>query len=130
MTIESMSNLKQKSGNIKLFFSLTDMSLMEVSDLFAVGKIFGNVEEVKSAVREYNEQNYTEFIVETNNKNSLILVCKYGRIRASKSQGIRKNLQYNNLKCKACIALYKSKKNMGISKLLRSASNITIVSIR
>ena len=83
---------------------------MEVSDLFAVGKIFGNVEEVKSAVQEYNEQNYTEFIVETNNKNSLILVCKYERIRASKSQGIRKNLQYNNLNCKACIALNKSKK--------------------
>ena len=91
MTIESMSNLiKQNSGYIKHLFSLTDISSMEVSDLFAFGKIFGNVEEVKSAVQEYNEQNYTEFIVETNNKNSLILVCKYGRIRASKSQGIRK----------------------------------------
>ena len=102
--------MKQNSGYIKHFFSLTDMSSMKVSDVFAVGKIFGNVEEVKSAVQEYNEQNYTEFIVETNNKNCLILVCKYGRIRASNSQGIRKNLQYNNLDCKARIALYKSKK--------------------
>ena len=50
---------------------------MAVSDTF-VGKVFGTVEDAKEAVSAYNVENFTEFVVETNNKKALVFKCKNG----------------------------------------------------
>ena len=44
----------------------------------AEGEVFDSVEDVKNAVALYNNENFTEFVVETNNKKSLIFKCKNG----------------------------------------------------
>ena len=87
-------------------------------------KKFANVEEVKEFMKRYNEENYTNFIVQTNNKRSMTFVCKHGYHRDSTSKGIRGNLTYNFLGCTAKIRLYKAQKGGDIGTLSVTAVDL------
>ena len=71
---------------------------------------FDNVNSLKEFIKTYNEQNFTNFVVETNNKRSVVLVCKHGVQRNSKSRGQRANQRYNYLGCEAKVRIYKTQK--------------------
>ena len=85
---------------------------MEAADTneyeFFKGKIFENEEEAKNFIANYNKKHFTEFVIVTNNKRSLVVACKYGYNRPSESKGIRRNLHYNFVDCKAKINMFKS----------------------
>jgi len=79
-------------------------------EMFVIGKVYNSIDEVKAAVLTFNQQNFTRFIITSNNKKSLVVQCTHGRQRKSKSCGIRPNQKYNFLGCKATIKVYKSQK--------------------
>ena len=56
--------------------------------LFVVGTVFKDEDAVKLALSKYNEQNYTEFTVTTNNKKTIVIKCKHGRKRNILISGI------------------------------------------
>ena len=64
-------------------------------DMFFKNQVFQNEDEVKKFLDNYNRKNFSDFVIKTNNKRSLIALCKYGYNRPSESKGIRKNLHYN-----------------------------------
>ena len=74
------------------------------------GKQFNNVEDAKKYIKEFNEDNFTNFVVDSNNKRSLVFICKHGVHRDSTSKGVREAQRYNYLGCNAKIRLYKSQK--------------------
>ena len=86
------------------------VSDMPSDDLFVVGKVYNSVDEVKSDISSYNDQHFTNFVVSTNNKRSLLIKCSHGRERKSESSGSRPKQHYNFLDCKASISFYKSQK--------------------
>ena len=57
--------------------------------LFVVGTVFKDEDAVKLALSKYNEQNYTEFTVTTNNKKTIVIKCKHGRKRSYEGTGRR-----------------------------------------
>ena len=90
-----------------------------------VGQHFDSEESAKTFLSEYNKNNFYDFVIATNNKRSLILICKHGRKRLSESRGIRKNLHYIFVDCgakvnmynRACCQMKKFKNNYGHSKV-------------
>ena len=74
------------------------------------GQTFESVEAAKEYIKKFNEENFTNFVVETNNKRSLVLYCKHSVNRDSKSKGKRIHLHYNYNGCAARIRMYKSQK--------------------
>ena len=68
------------------------------------------MDELKSRVIQYNIENFSNFVIETNNKNAVKITCKHGRNRKSKCRGKRAKQHYNYLGCKAFVRLYKSSK--------------------
>ena len=62
---------------------------MASTNIFEVGKIFSSIEEVKTAILEYNSLNYTDFVIRSNNSKSVYVECKHGRERKSESTGKR-----------------------------------------
>ena len=73
-----------------------------------VQKIFDDTEAAKNFMKKYNEENYTEFIVSSNCKKSLIFSCKHSIYRDSRSTGERVKHHFNYLACPAKIRMYKS----------------------
>ena len=49
-----------------------------------VGRYFDGVDAAKQSLKEFNEKNFTNFVVETNNKRSLVFYCKHSVHRDSK----------------------------------------------
>lgn len=74
---------------------------------------------MKKAVTLYNNEHFTEFVVETNNKKSLIFKCKNGVYRQSESNGSRPKQHHNFLGCTASIQLYKSQKDSQTIKVTK-----------
>ena len=79
-----------------------------MADLFALGAQYENVEEVKRARNLMNKQLHTDFIINTNKKKSITLICKQGKKRKFVGNGLRPNQHVNFLGCKAKINLYKN----------------------
>ena len=97
---------------------------MASTNIFEVGKIFSSIEEVKTAILEYNSLNYTDFVIRSNNSKSVYVECKHGRERKSESTGKRPKQHYNFLGCKAFIRLYKSKDGrIKVTKLILEHCN-------
>ena len=82
---------------------------MDPSSTFSQGKSFSTIEEVKACIKEFNERNFTNFVISCNNKKSIYIECKHGRERKCQSSGKRPRQHYNFLGCKASIRLFKSK---------------------
>jgi len=55
---------------------------------FVENHVFNNVDNVKSALGEYNKQNYTDMIVDTNNSSSMLIICKHGKSESMRNQAI------------------------------------------
>ena len=91
---------------------------------FKTGQKFETVEKVKEFTKNYNEKNFTNFVVAPNNKRSMVLVCKHGVHRDSKSKGKRENQRYNYLGCTAKIRIYKSQKGEGEGTLKVTAVDL------
>ena len=91
---------------------------------FKVGQKFENVEKAKDYVKQFNENNFTNFVVQTNNKRSMLLVCKHSVHRDSKSTGKRETLRYNFLGCTAKIRLYKCQKEDDVGTLKVTAVDL------
>ena len=82
---------------------------MEDNDgMFFKDQVFQNEDEARKFLDTFNKRNFCDFVIKTNNKKSLIALCKYGYNRPSESRGVRKNLHYNFVDCKARITMYKS----------------------
>ena len=92
---------------------------MATSEIFNVGKTYASVIDVKKEVLEYNRRHYTNFVISSNNKKSLVIQCKNGRGRKSKSTGKRPRQHYNYIGCEACITFYKSQKEGESLKLTK-----------
>lgn len=71
---------------------------------------FNSVEDAKACVNKYNRDNFTNFVISNNNKNSLVYHCRHAVRRKSCSRGKRPNQHYNYVGCTAIIRMYKSKK--------------------
>ena len=89
-----------------------------------LNKKFSTVEDVKVFIKVVNDKHYTNFVVETNNKFSLVFVCKHGVHRNSKSKGKRTALHYNYMGCYAKIRFYKSQRAGEEKKLRLSAFDL------
>ena len=87
---------------------------------FYVKQVFENENAAKAAIAQYNKKNFCDFIIRTNNKKSLLAVCKHGHERKSDSKGLRRNLHYNFVGCKAKINMYKSQVNGSTSLSITS----------
>ena len=84
--------------------------MTEASDAMAqlaVGTVFASLEDAMARISNYNEENFTNFVVTNNNKKSLVYTCRNGVERKSKCGGIRPNQHYNFVDCKAIIRIYK-----------------------
>lgn len=90
-----------------------------------VGRNFDGVDAAKQFVKEFNEKHFTNFVVETNNKRSLVFYCKHSVHRDSRSKGKREHLQYNYSGCSARIRMYKSQKPGDGGKL-----KVTLVDVK
>lgn len=80
-----------------------------VGDL-KVGTKFHTPEAAKEFMKHFNRENFSEFIVGTNNAKSLYFVCSHSRHRKSRSKGSRPGQHFNYLGCGAKIFFYKSQK--------------------
>ena len=67
--------------------------MAEVSSL-TVGQVFGSIDDAKASVNAYNEANFTNFVVETNNKKSLVYFCRHAIERKSRNGGKRPNQHF------------------------------------
>ena len=76
---------------------------------FVENHVFNNADNMTSAVGEYNKQNYTDMIVDTNNSSSMVNICKHGKKRKYEGSGKRPNQRYNYLGCSARINISKRK---------------------
>ena len=85
---------------------------------------FSTVEDVKVFIKYINEKHYTNFVVETNNKFSLVFYCKHGVHRNSKSKGQRTTLHYNYMGCPAKIRFYKVQRTEEERKLRLSSFDL------
>ena len=84
--------------------------MTEASDAMAqlaVGTVFASLEDAMARISNYNEENFTNFVITSNNKKSLVYTCRNGVERKSKCGGIRPNQHYNFVGCKATIRIYK-----------------------
>ena len=52
-----------------------------MAHLFAVGVQYQDSEEVESALDTLNNELNMDFIIDTNNKKSIVLICKHGKKR-------------------------------------------------
>ena len=95
----------------------------EVQDFFFIGQTFKNVQEAKEQLKLYNEKNFTEFRISSNNKKSLQVLCKHARHRKTESKGLRPNLHVNYLGCNAKINFFKCQKS-GSSTLKVTTLNL------
>ena len=76
-----------------------------------IGEKFKDETEAKEFIKTFNQENFCEFVVGTNNKKSLYFCCTHSRKRDYRGNiGTRKGQHYNWLDCKAKIYLYKSQK--------------------
>ena len=82
---------------------------MAEEDVLCVGKTFNSIADAKACVEKYNSDNYTNFVVTTNNRKSLVYGCRHAVERKSYSGGKRPNQHYNYVGCTAAIRMYKSK---------------------
>ena len=78
-------------------------------EVLAPGKEFPNIDDAKTAISVYNDANFTNLKVTTNNSKSLVFECKHGRVRNSKGTGQRPKQHYNYLGCQANVRMYKTK---------------------
>ena len=70
---------------------------MEDETIFC-GKTFDSKHDLCEAVKKFNRDNFTDFLIETSKKQEITFPCKCGRKeRKSKSKGIRPAQYYNNL---------------------------------
>ena len=90
-----------------------------------VGRNFDGVDAAKQFVKEFNEKHFTNFVVETNNKRSLVFYCKHSVHCDSRSKGKREHLQFNYSGCSARIRMYKSQKPGDGGKL-----KVTLVDVK
>ena len=72
-----------------------------------LGLKFDNKYDVKVYVEEFNKKNFTNFVIESKNSQTMMFYCKHGVHRNSKSNGTRVNQHYNYLACSARIRLYR-----------------------
>ena len=86
---------------------MADRSDTSAGDFF-VGQEFDNLESAKTFLAQFNKKHFCDFVIRTNNKRSLVAVCKHGIKRKSDSKGAREHLHYNFVDCKAKINFYKS----------------------
>jgi len=100
---------------------------VNLSDTIFVGKVFATQEEAKTCIKDYNKEHFTEFIIDSNHKKAMVAICKHGKKRKSMSKGIRHNLHYNFVGCKAKFNLYKSQvpgsKSLKVTQVLLEHSN-------
>ena len=92
--------------------------------VFKIRQRFENVEKAKEFVKKYNEENFTNYVVESNNKRSMVLVCKHSVHRDSKSKSKREILSYNYLGCPAKIRMYKSQKGEEVGSVRVTAVDL------
>ena len=55
----------------------------ENEEEFFVNKVFENVAAAKNAIALFNKNNFCDFVVQSNNKKTLLAVCKHGIERKS-----------------------------------------------
>ena len=84
---------------------------------FTVGEQFADVDSVKSALDRYNQQNETELTITTNNKKSMIIMCKHGRKRKHECTGKRPKQHSAFLGCDVAVTIYKSKRGLNVTKV-------------
>ena len=82
-----------------------------MANTLSVGDIVHSDERAKAMVLKFNQDNFVDFVVETNNQKSLRFVCKHGARQRARSKGQRPKQHQNFLDCKAAISFYKSLKN-------------------
>ena len=79
------------------------------------GLCFDTTEQAKQFMINYNKKNFTNFVIASNCKKTLVYMCKHGKPAGkngkSSSTGKRPKQHYNNLGCEASIRMYKSKDN-------------------
>ena len=76
---------------------------------FVPNQVFHDVDQVKSALGDYNKKHFTDLIVDTNNSSSMVIICKHGKKRKYEGLGKRPNQRYNYLGCSARINISKRK---------------------
>ena len=82
---------------------------MEVDETIFCGKTFDSKHDLCEAVKKFNRDNFTDFLIETSKKQEITFPCKRGgKEHKSKSKGIRPAQHYNNLGCPAMIRCYRS----------------------
>ena len=77
--------------------------------LLTVGKVFDSIDDAKACVQNYNETKFTNFVVVSNNKKTLLYSCRHTIERKSSSSGQRPNQHYNFVGCAAHICMYKAR---------------------
>ena len=77
-----------------------------------VGSTYESEDVIKESVRKFNETNFVDFVIATNNEKSLRVVCKHGCPQRKRSTGIRVHQHYNAQNCKAVINFYKTSKGL------------------
>ena len=77
------------------------------------GSKFANIEDAKKSVEAFNKVNHVDYMIETNNKQTLRFLCKHGCRQKKRSKGERKTQHYNAIRCGALINFYKSRKKDG-----------------
>ena len=87
-------------------------------------KTFENTEAAKNFMKNFNEEKYTDFIVSSNCKKSLVFSCKHSIYRDSKSKGERVKQHFNYLACPAKIRMYKSQKSTEAGSLKITQLNL------
>ena len=87
------------------------MSSLTMEDRFKVGKVFQDVNEVKLAASEYNNECFTDFVITTNNKKCLVVECKQGRQWKYEGTSKKPKQHYNFLGFEASFNVYKTKDN-------------------
>ena len=71
--------------------------------------MFDSIDDAKAYVQNYNETKFTNFVVVSNNKKTLLYSCRRAIERKSCSSGQRPNQHYNFVGCAAQIRMYKAK---------------------
>ena len=81
-----------------------------MTSTLTVGVTFNSIQSAKDDVLKFCDDNFVNFVVDTNNKKSLRFVCKHGTRQRVRGTGNRPNQHQNFLDCKASISFFKSQK--------------------
>ena len=111
---------------VRVIFTFDENSLLGVHVMaeLAIGTVFDSTEDAIACVNRYNQTNFTNFVVMSNCKKTLLYRCRHGVQRTSKSNGVRPNQHYNFVGCEATIRMYKAANgSWKVTKLILEHAN-------